>query len=123
MLNESQQEAVERFIQSRKGFVGIYSTADTEHKWPWYKKLVGRSFITHPKIQTARLNVAPKGRQLPGLSRMPDKFLWTDEWYQFSDAHVEELNYLLSVDESSYNPSVKHKTTLFNGIGKFHTYC
>ena len=114
ILNEEQQGAVERFIQSGKGFVGIHSASDTEYKWPWYQKLVGRNFVTHPKIQTAKLKVENRG--FPGLASMPDEFLWTDEWYQFSDAHVENLHYLLSVDESSYDA----KTKKFKGMGDFH---
>lgn len=118
ILNEAQQGAVERFIQSGKGFVGIHSAADTEYKWPWYQKLVGRSFVTHPKIQTAKLKV--ENNSFPGLERMPDSFLWTDEWYQFSDAHVENLQYLLTVDEKTYDAKAKNKTTQFTGMGEFH---
>lgn len=120
ILNEAQQDAVERFIQSGKGFVGIHSAADTEYKWPWYQKLVGRSFVTHPKIQTAKLNVESDARAFPGLSGMPDEFLWTDEWYQFSEEHADNLHYLLSVDEKSYDAKAKNKTTQFTGMGEFH---
>lgn len=118
ILNDEQQGAVERFIQSGKGFVGIHSAADTEHDWTWYQKLVGRSFVTHPKIQTAKVKI--ENRKFAGLERMTDGFWWTDEWYQFSDAYVDDLNYLLSVDEQTYDPSVKNKTKQFNGMGEFH---
>jgi len=126
ILNEEQQSAMERFIQSGKGFVGIHSASDTEYQWPWYQKLVGRNFVTHPKIQTAKLKV--ENRNFPGLARMPDEFLWTDEWYQFSDAHGGNLNYVLSVDESSYNAKTKTKTKNkakeFNGMAMawYHNY-
>ncbi|MEP1445271.1 MAG: ThuA domain-containing protein [Paraglaciecola sp.] len=118
ILDNEQQTALENFIQSGKGFVGIHSAADTEYQWPWYQKLVGRNFITHPKIQTAKLKV--ESRNFPGLSRMPDEFLWTDEWYHFSDAHVDNLNYLLSVDESTYNPKTKTNQGNYDGMGSFH---
>lgn len=55
-----------------------------------------------------------------GLGNMPDEFLWTDEWYQFSGEHTEKLHYLLSVDESSYKANFKRKTQEFSGMGSFH---
>ena len=119
ILNEQQQAAVEKFIQSGKGFVGIHSASDTEYDWSWYQKLVGRNFVTHPSIQTAKLKV--EDRNFPGLSTMPDEFLWTDEWYQFDKAHVDGLNYLLSVDEKTYDAKVvKRGKVTHQGMGSFH---
>ncbi|MDO7085537.1 ThuA domain-containing protein [Pseudocolwellia sp. AS88] len=118
ILNQDQQAALERFIQSGKGFVGIHSASDTEYEWPWYQKLIGRSFVIHPKIQTAVLKV--NNRKFPGLARMPDQFLWTEEWYQYSDAYVDNLSYLLSVDEGTYDAKVVRKGKTYNGMGSFH---
>ena len=56
ILNDNQQAAMQRFIQSGKGFVGIHSASDTEYNWEWYTRLVGRMFVSHPAIQTARLH-------------------------------------------------------------------
>ena len=33
ILDEDQQAAMERFIQSGKGFVGIHAASDTEYEW------------------------------------------------------------------------------------------
>ncbi|MEM8606414.1 MAG: ThuA domain-containing protein [Myxococcota bacterium] len=46
-LNDSQQAAFERFIQSGRGYVGIHAAADAEYEWPWYEDLVGALFRTH----------------------------------------------------------------------------
>src|ERR1044072_1028752 len=35
LLNEAQQAAFMRVIQSGKGYVGIHAAADAEYKWPW----------------------------------------------------------------------------------------
>jgi len=118
ILNNKQQQAMEKFIQSGKGFVGIHSAADTEYQWPWYQKLVGRYFIIHPEIQTAKLKV--ESRNLPGLEAMPNELLWTDEWYQFSEVQTDNLHYLLSVDESSYNPNADWGNVKGQGMGNFH---
>ncbi len=37
VLNDDEQAALERFIRSGKGYVGIHSASDTEHAWPWYR--------------------------------------------------------------------------------------
>ena len=116
ILNTKQQLAMEKFIQSGKGFVGIHSASDTEYQWPWYQKLVGRHFIIHPAIQTAKLKV--DSRIFPGLESMPDELLWTDEWYEFSDAHVDNLHYILSVDEDSFD--AKADWGKVKGMGNFH---
>ena len=120
ILNPEQKAAMERFIKSGKGFVGVHSASDTEYKWAWYTKLVGRSFHIHPQIQTAELQVL--NRKFPGLERMPDRLWWTDEWYEFGPENIKGLNYILAVDEQTYNPKVtweeKHESGV--GMGKFH---
>ncbi|HBX67484.1 MAG TPA: Crp/Fnr family transcriptional regulator, partial [Balneolaceae bacterium] len=57
ILNEEQQKAMEEFIQSGKGFVGIHAASDTEYEWEWYTQLVGRMFEIHPANQTTRVTV------------------------------------------------------------------
>ncbi|MDH5367453.1 MAG: ThuA domain-containing protein, partial [Cyclobacteriaceae bacterium] len=34
---------------------------------------------------------------------------WTDEWYEFSEEKVNDLNYLITLDGSSYDPSTTWK--------------
>ncbi|GAB5408117.1 MAG: hypothetical protein BalsKO_04820 [Balneolaceae bacterium] len=118
ILNDEQQAAMERFIQSGKGFVGIHAASDTEYDWEWYTQLVGRMFVIHPANQTARVNVESRG--FPGLERMPDSFLFTDEWYTFSEEKVEGLNYLLTIDEDSYDPKADWGSKKSDGMGEFH---
>lgn len=118
ILDSAQQKCFERFIQSGKGYVGIHSASDTEYGWEWYTKLVGRTFVIHPVVQTARLRIY--NDSFPGLHLFKDKQLWTDEWYQFSPEKISGLNYILGVDESTYNPKVSWGTKVGEGMGKFH---
>ncbi len=118
ILNAEQQAAMESFIRSGKGFVGVHSAADTEYDWPWYKQLVGRNFYIHPVIQSAKLQLLE--RNFPGLEFTPERFLWTDEWYEFGKENVKGLHYLLAVDESSYNPAADWGNKKGTGMGKFH---
>ena len=118
VLNDEQQKALEQFIKAGKGFVGVHSASDTEYDWPWYGKLVGRQFKIHPQIQTARLTVLD--RKFPGLEYLPDSSLWTEEWYEFGEELSPNLNYILSVDESTYDPKADWGRVKGQGMGKFH---
>jgi uncharacterized protein len=119
ILNEEQQAAFEKFIKAGKGFVGIHSASDTEYDWAWYTKMVGMMFKIHPQQQTAYLKV--EDSNFPGMERFPKKFLWTDEWYEFSTpAKSTDLKFLVSVDEKSYDPNAKWGTNEGKGMGAFH---
>lgn len=118
ILNDEQQAAFEKFIRAGKGFVGIHSASDTEYEWPWYTKMVGMMFKIHPQNQTAFLKV--ENSNFPGMERFPAKLLWTDEWYEFSARKADDLKFLLSVDEKSYNPYAKWGENEGKGMGNFH---
>jgi type 1 glutamine amidotransferase len=115
IFKEEEQKAIEKFIQSGKGFVGIHSASDTEYDWPWYTKMVGRMFHIHPLIQTAKLKLTPNKFQ--GLEGFTDGQLWTDEWYEFGPEKISGLNYILAVDEASYSPKVEWADRNLKGVG------
>ena len=118
VLNVEQQSALKKFIAQGKGFVGVHSASDTEHKWPWFQGLVGRSFIIHPAIQTAKLSVIDNS--FPGVEFLPSNFLWTDEYYEFTDENSDKLKYVLTVDETSYTPGAQWGDVKTDGMGEFH---
>lgn len=118
IFDSAQQKVMERFIQSGKGFVGIHSASDTEYDWDWYTKMVGRMFHIHPTIQTAKLNIIDP--TFPGLQGFANNKLWTDEWYEFGPEKISGLNYVLAVDETSYNPKVQWGPKKGEGMGKLH---
>ncbi len=118
IFNEKQQEAFKRFIQSGKGFVGVHAASDTEYNWDWYGKLVGHYFKIHPVNQTAML--VKQDNTFPGMQAFNDRHMWTDEIYDFRPANIEGLNYLLTVDESTYNPKVQWGNNKSEGMGEFH---
>jgi len=99
VLDERQQATFERFIKAGGGYVGVHSAADTEHGWPWYTRLVGRMFVSHPAIQSAVLTV--EERNFPGMDRYARRSLATEEWYDFGPAR-SDLTYLMTVDGSTY---------------------
>ena len=118
ILNANEQKVMERFIQSGKGFVGVHSASDTEYDWEWYTKLVGRMFKIHPAVQTAKMQLTDN--KFPGLEGFANGRLWTDEWYDFGPEKTTGLQYILGVDESSYNAKVQWGENKTEGMGKFH---
>lgn len=100
ILNRSEEVAMERFIQSGGGFVGIHSATDTEKYWTWYTKLVGGMFDKHPAVQKATLNI--KSHEHASTSDIKDN-TWTrtDEWYNFTQIN-KETKVLVTIDEKSY---------------------
>jgi type 1 glutamine amidotransferase len=118
ILDSAQQRVMERFIRSGKGFVGIHSASDTHYGWEWYTKLVGRMFYVHPAIQTAKLKILdPK---FPGLQGFADGKLWTDEFYEFGAEKISGLQYILGIDETTYNPKVDWGSRKSEGMGAMH---
>ncbi len=118
ILDDRQQAAFERYIQSGRGFVGVHSAADTEAGWPWYTRMVGHMFEIHPAVQSAVLQV--QDRNFPGMERFARRSLATEEWYEFGPALSGQLQYLLTVDESTYNPEAHWPPKHGKGMGAFH---
>lgn len=118
ILTPAQRNALKRFVQSGKGFVGIHSASDTELNWPWYGKLVGHRFKIHPEIQTAKITRLDD--RFPGMAFFHQEQLWTDEWYEFEPEQNINLHYLLSVDETTYSTYADWGRVSGNGMGAFH---
>lgn len=117
VLNDDQQKAFERYIESGKGFVGVHAATDTEYDWPWYNKLVGAYFKIHPKQQDAVLNVVDTSFiATKGLPRVWKRF---DEWYNFKDTHWDDVHVLITIDETSYTGG---ENGSFHPMSWYHSY-
>ena len=118
VLNDEQQAAFERYIRAGGGFVGVHSASDTEYDWPWYTKMVGHMFHIHPAVQTATIKV--EDFNFPGMDRFARRFLFTEEWYEFGPPTSDQLKFLLSVDEKTYQPAANWGAKKGDGMGDFH---
>ena len=99
VLDDAQQGAFERFIKGGRGFVGVHSATDTEYDWPWYGRLVGAYFESHPAIQQATFAVVD--RKHPATAGLPAKWVRKDEFYNFKQI-APDLRVLITIDETSY---------------------
>ncbi|QMU26940.1 ThuA domain-containing protein [Adhaeribacter radiodurans] len=102
VLNPIQQNAFERYIQAGGGYLGIHAAADTEYEWPWYNKLAGAWFESHPNpdnVQKGTFVVVDKNH--PATSFLPEKWERTDEFYSYKNISPA-IKVLLKIDEKTY---------------------
>lgn len=116
IFNNEQQAAFEAFIRSGKGFVGIHAAADTEYEWPWYNKLVGAYFLSHPKQQKAKLTITDhKHASTKHLPHVWERF---DEWYNYKSRN-NDVKVLMTIDESSYEGG---KEGAYHPMAWYHSF-
>ena len=100
VLDTGEKAAFERYIRSGGGFVGIHSASDTEYRWPWYGRLVGTWFASHPQIQRATVHIANPDH--PSTKGLPALWERTDEWYNFRSNPRGAVQVLATLDEATY---------------------
>jgi len=99
VLGVEQEQAFKKYINNGGSYMGIHAASDTEYDWPWYGKLVGGYFLSHPKQQEARINVVDKTHA--ATMHFGDTWMHFDEWYNFKDINPN-IKVLLKLDETSY---------------------
>src|SRR5690606_34581673 len=99
LFNADQKKAFQKFINSNKGFIGIHAACDTEHKWPWYGKLLGAYFQSDTAIQEPSSEV-PNNKHL-SPKPLPETWRVKDEWYDYALGHPA-IQVLMNLDEESY---------------------
>ena len=100
VLDDNEQAAFERYIREGGGYAGIHAASFTEFEWPWYGRLVGAYFNSHPEIQIATQDV--EDRSHSSTAHLGARWTRTDEWYNYRTNPRSMVNVLLSLDESSY---------------------
>jgi uncharacterized protein len=99
VLGEEQEKALQKFIHKGGGFVGIHAATDCEYNFPWYVKMIGGSFESHPKQQVAKLLVLDSSHA--STKNLPAVWERKDEWYNFKNLN-SQVKVLIKIDEKSY---------------------
>jgi cytochrome c len=102
VLDPRQEEAFERYIRSGGGWVGIHAAADTEYGWPWYGRLAGAYFASHPNdpnVRRGTFRVLDKTH--PSTTGFPDRWEREDEFYNFKSIS-SDIRVLIDIDETTY---------------------
>ncbi len=116
VLNADQQVAFERYIQAGGGYAGIHAAADTEYDWPWYNRLVGAYFVSHPAIQPAAINVIDTTHL--STTGLPARWERTDEWYNYRNVYAG-IHVLAELDEQTYEGGTNGS---HHPIGWYHEF-
>ena len=102
VLDVAQQSVFERYIQAGGGWVGIHSATDTEYEWPWYGRLAGAYFESHPNnpnVRRGTFRVVDPNH--PATQGLPARWEREDEFYNFKSISPD-IRVLVNIDETSY---------------------
>ena len=117
-------EALQAFVHRGGGIVAIHAASDSHYNWPWYGRMIGGRFVSHPKgIPEGVVKVVdPKHRATRGLSPTSKRI---DEWYYFQD-YNPEAHLLVTLDpktigEKDVNPNPVSWSHEFEGGRVFYT--
>jgi type 1 glutamine amidotransferase len=119
VLGPEEQNAFEGYIKQGGSFLGIHAATDTEYEWPWYGKLVGAYFTSHPNepnVREAKMQVVDKNHA--STVHLPDTWIRSDEWYNYKNINPD-LKVLINLDETSYEGGTNGTN---HPIAWFHTY-
>lgn len=103
VLDDREQKAFEDYIKSGGSFLGIHAATDTEYDWPWYGKLVGGYFESHPNnpnVLEAKIDVLTNEHS--STTHLNDTWKRSDEWYNFKNLNPD-VTVVMKLDENSYD--------------------
>ena len=108
-MSGAQQQAVQRFIEQGKGWVGIHAGGLTGNffkgadkpYWQWFQDFMGGIvYSPHPAFQKGMLVIEDQNH--PVTKGLPAQFEVSDEWYEFDKSPRPNVHVLATADESSY---------------------
>ncbi|PSR52556.1 ThuA domain-containing protein [Adhaeribacter arboris] len=103
---DEQRLAFRKYMQAGGGFVGLHSVIGTERNWPWFKMMLGGSFVWHPPFQKLKIIlIDPSQPSAQGLPKVWEK---EDECYLMKDLYPGTHTFLAH-DLNNLNPSEGEK--------------
>ena len=120
----ARREALQAFVRGGGGIVGIHAASDSHYHWPWYGRLIGGRFTSHPP-GTPEGTVRVTDRKHRANRNLPATMRRVDEWYYFDD-YNPEAKLLVTLDpasigEKDVNPNPVSWTHEFEGGRVFYT--
>ena len=116
--SDAQKVALMRYVEAGGGFVGLHSATGTERSWPWFKRLIGATFLRHAKHQPFKEIIIDKTH--PSTAFLPTVWQADDECYFFKemnpDLHVLVVHDLSSVTDAD-------KPVFYGGTSSPSVWC
>ena len=104
VLNSEQESAFKDYVLNGGGFVGIHGAIfgpqACESDWRWYGEMFCCSFTNHSSVQPATVIVEDTAHA--SMTRLPARWIRTDEWYNYTGAPRNCAHVLATLDESTY---------------------
>ncbi len=95
----ARREALQAFLRSGRGIVGIHAAADSHYHWPWYGQMIGGRFARHPSgTPTGEVRIVDHDH--PATRGLPSPVRRSDEWYYYRD-HDAGARLLATFDPTS----------------------
>ena len=95
----ARREALQGFVRRGGGIVAIHAASDSHYHWPWYVRMIGGHFASHPE-GTPRGTVRVVDRKHRATRGRPATISRTAEWYYFDD-YNPETRVLVTLDPAS----------------------
>lgn len=104
LLTDSARAAIQSFVTSGGGWMGVHAAADTEYDWPFYTDLLsGGRFLCHPLVNQPATIVRESAAH-QATAHLPARWCLTvpEEYYSFKANVRGTAEVLLSIDEKTY---------------------
>jgi len=110
-MSSDQQHALQKFITSGKGWVGIHAAGLTGRNfvspgkpyWEWFEDYMGGVvYSPHPAFQKGTVIIEDNAH--PVTKNLPSQFEVSDEWYEFDRSPRPNVHVLARADEGTYQP-------------------
>ncbi|MHA4773504.1 ThuA domain-containing protein [Streptomyces sp. MSC1_001] len=102
---DAQRAAAQAYVRSGHGIVAVHNATDMniESQFPWWDEVVmaGAHMTAHSSIVQGTAKVADKVH--PSTAGLPDRWVRTEEWYNFDKNARGGVHVLVTADETTYN--------------------
>ena len=107
VLDAPERAAMERFIRSGKGYVGVHSAIETSSDWPWMGQLVGAYATEHPN-RPVQVQVTTEAPGRPSTRHLPPRFSAEEAIHRF-DRNLRLDHEILLAARPGESPSRAHQ--------------
>lgn len=117
----SQRTAFQQYLENGGGAVGLHGTGVVRNTWAWFIQQQGSDWCYDAAMQEGRVMVPDKAKTHPLNVGAPAEARLTDEWNNFyvNVDTVPGITVVLSIDETSYDPTRKKNAPECNNAPGF----